>query len=147
MSLLKGVQARCTIPESPLNGRIRSAIITNSRIFIGQSILDCAVGLVAQARKSVGNVRRHLKFSIGIDYDEASHIAAVTVEVPARLEIPVADQVWYKLLQEKLQLLAPVKKEAKKPKKPKISKIEKIADNSSGEAMQKTVHKRNDWRR
>lgn len=96
MSVLKGVQAQCTLTTAPLNGRIRSAVATNTRPFVGEPIQDCATKLIAAARKSVALVRRHLKFSIALDYDLETHIALLTVQIPAQIEIPIPKMEWYK---------------------------------------------------
>lgn len=149
MSILRGIQVNCTLPNSHINGRIRSAVATNVKAFIGQPILSCAADLVKQARKSVGAIRRHLEYSIAIGYEEESGIASLTIEVPAQPEIPVTAQQWYKDLQPRLTPPLPLAPLPSAPKsKAKEKKVRRrAAIEKEYEELQKKIPGRNDWRK
>ena len=151
MSMLNGIQVNCTLPTSPLNGRIRSAVAANVKGFIGQPILSCAADLVKEARKSMAAIRRHLEYSIAIAYEEESGIASLTIEVPAQPETPVTAQQWYKDLQPPPSTPKPKPKPKPKAKEKEVKKEKKVrrrpAVEKELEEMQKKIVRRNDWRK
>lgn len=137
MTKLHGIRVNCTIVSGPLNGRIRAAINTNTKPFIGQPVAECAAKVLAQAHKSVVMVRRHLKYSIEVAYDKDARVLELTVQSPGKAVIPLAQSDWFLELKKEAEKAA--KKKTKNKKKPKSKKQkDKPSDKEAEDGKEET---------